>query len=249
MSDDHLSTFWQHIEELRKTLLRVIAIVLIGMAAAACFYPYIFEWISAPIQSAGSEPTPLVILKPTEGIVIAMKVCFWVGLIATSPLWLFQLMLFGLPALKAEEKRGIIPFMVATILFFLLGVAFSYQVTIPLANHYLALFNHSMGVNMWTLSHYIDYSFILMFGNGLAFEVMVILFFLVHYRWVSYATLKEKRKYFIVSAFIFSAIITPPDIMTQLLLAVPLCLLYEVATLYARLRQARTQQAERHSFK
>jgi sec-independent protein translocase protein TatC len=241
MSNEKLSTFWQHIEEFRLTLLKIIAIICIGTAIAACFYPYIFQWLSAPLNDTASNTPSLIILKPTEGIIIAMKVCFWVGLAATSPIWLFQLLLFILPALKSEEKKGILPFLLATILFFFLGVFFSYQVTIPLANHYLMAFNLSMGVNMWTLSHYVDYSFILMFGNGLAFEVTVILFFLVHYGWVTHHTLREKRKYFIVSAFIFSAIITPPDIMTQLLLAIPLTLLYEAAIIYAKLRKSNTK--------
>lgn len=246
MGDEELSSFGQHLEELRRTLLKMFGTILIGMAVAAFFYPTLFQWISAPLHeistqflsthSATANVPPLLILKPTEGLIVALKICFWTGLVATSPLWLWQFLFFLLPALRAEEKRAIVPFMIATLLFFFLGILFSVQVVIPLANHYLAVFNLEMGFNMWSLSHYIDYTFILLFGNGLAFEVAVLLFFLVHYHWASAAMLIEKRKYFIVCAFIFAAIVTPPDVLTQLLLAIPLSLLYEFAILYAKIR-------------
>lgn len=232
MSNEQNTTFWEHIQELRTTLLKMIIIILLGTTIAACFYPYLFTLIKTPLDTLHGTPK-LVILKPTEGIVIALKVSFWTGLITTSPLWLFQFLLFFLPALKSEEKRGIFPLFVALLLFFFIGVTFSYQVTIPLANHYLLLFNENLGVNMWTLGNYIDYTFVLLLGNGLAFEVMVILFFLVHFQWVTQKQLREKRKYFILGAFVFSALITPPDVITQLLLAIPLSLLYEIAILYS----------------
>lgn len=242
MNDSIHATFWHHVEELRHTLLRVVAIIVLGMAISACFYSTIFQFITAPVAVGEAGVPQLIILKPTEGITIAIKVCFWTGLVGTSPLWLIQLLQFILPALEAREKQGLVPFFLAIIVFFALGGSFSYFVTIPIANHYLALFNNNMGINMWTLSNYIDYSFLLILGNGLAFEIAVILFFLVHYRWISPQTLREKRRYYIVAAFIFSAIITPPDVITQLTLALPLTLLYELAIVYAKLREYPVKQ-------
>lgn len=231
MSDLSYATLWDHFEELRKRLLFAIAVVVLGMGVAALFYEPLFAAITAPLSGGR-----LVILKPTEGIVIAMKVCFWVGLVATSPLWMLQLSLFIIPALHGGERRLLLPLGAALLLFFLLGSYFCYAVTLPLANHYLLLFNSSMGENLWSLESYIDYSFLLLLGNGLAFEVAVLLLFAVHVGLFSADALVGKRRLYILFAFIFSAIVTPPDAITQIALALPLTLLYELAILYAKFR-------------
>lgn len=146
------------------------------------------------------------------------------------------MMQFIAPALQTKERRWMVPFVVLSLIFLSLGMAFSYFITIPLANQFLSSFNSEIGVNMWTLSSYLDYTIILLLSNALAFELCVILMFLVHFRKLSAEKLISMRRYAIVSIFIASAILTPPDIFTQFMLAIPLILIYELAIIYARLR-------------
>lgn len=301
--NDH-ATFWEHVEELRSCLIKIIFIIILGMLTTFLFYPSIISILSLPFENlqkqsqaelseqkvnytkiSNLKTTPqlytlpqgtkyvaplsegvkkeneniyhietngfltyeslttekkLIILGPTEGLMTAFKVSFWVGLSLTSPFWLYLLAAFITPALQREEAQALFPFFFFSICFFSLGVLFSYLVTIPFANNYLTLFNEEVGKNLWSLTYYLDYTLILMLANGIAFETGVVLFFLVHYRFITHDTMIQKRRYAIVGAFILGAILTPPDIMTQLMLALPLIILYEAAILYAAFLSKKT---------
>ena len=165
-----------------------------------------------------------------------MKLCFWIALVGTSPIWIFFVLQFVAPALKGREQRLVIPFLLLSLTFLLLGSLFAFFVTIPIANEYLYAFNQGIGINLWTLSNYLDYTLIVLLANALGFELCVLLFFLVHFRFVSAQTLKEKRRLMVVCAFAVSAILTPPDILTQIMLALPLIGFYELSILYANIR-------------
>ncbi len=176
----------------------------------------------------------LLILGPIEAMVTTLKVCFFVGLIASSPFWLYLILHFIAPAIDLKFYKLIVPFLISSLFFMGLGGFFAYFVTLPLANQYLTLFNEEIGLNLWSLSNYMDYTVILLIGNALSFEMAVIAIFLVHYGILSEIQLKEGRRYFIVAAFILSAILTPPDVFTQVMLAIPLIILYEFIILYAK---------------
>lgn len=175
----------------------------------------------------------LVILGPIEGMLASIKISFLAGIVGTSPLWLFFLLQFLTPALYANEKRLVLPFLALSFVFLAAGFFFAFFVTIPFANKYLKLFNDGIGINLWTLSHYIDYTAALLLSGALAFELAVILFFLVHFGLITAEALRRKRRLAIVAAFIIGAVLTPPDVLTQLMLAIPLIVLYEVSILYA----------------
>ena len=143
-------------------------------------------------------------------------------------------MKFFAPALDEVGQKALIPFVLISEIFLFMGAFFAYFITIPIANRYLFNFNETLGTNLWTLSHYLDYTLLLLVGNALAFELTVIGFFLVHFQLMDYLFLKDKRRYMIVLAFILGAFLTPPDVITQILLAVPLIGLYELMVLYAK---------------
>lgn len=187
-----------------------------------------------------SSPHFLVVLGPLEGLLTSLKVSFWVGLVLSSPFWISFMIRFILPALYPKERRLVTPFLALSFLFLGIGCAFGYYITLPLANHYLRMFNQGIGVNFWSLSHYLDYTLSLILANALAFEIAVILLFLVQSGIVTAETLISKRRHVIVGAFVVGALLTPPDILTQFLLAIPLILLYEVILLYARLTRKTT---------
>lgn len=180
----------------------------------------------------------LLILGPLDGMLISLKASLWVGLIATSPAWIFFLLKFIYPALRKREKRLLIPFLTLSFVFISLGILFSHFITIPLANSYLQTFNLGIGLNLWTLSNYIDYTFFLMLANAIAFELGIVLLLLVHCGVLKADWMRSKRRHMIVLAFILGALLTPPDILTQFMLAIPLIGLYECAILYARVRQS-----------
>jgi sec-independent protein translocase protein TatC len=178
----------------------------------------------------------LVLFGPTEGMLTAFKVCLWLGLLISSPFWAALLLRFILPALYPHEKRWILLFFGGTLIAMIAGIAFAQYVTIPIANRYLELFNASIGRNLWSLAHYLDYTFMLMIASGFAFEMGLALFLLVHMGLLTAEGMVAKRRHMIVVAFILGALLTPPDVPTQLMLAFPLIGLYELAICYAKIK-------------
>lgn len=180
--------------------------------------------------------TPLAIFSPGQGILLAFKICFLSTLVLTSPLWLAVCLKFILPGLKKGEQALIFPFLGLTFLMVGCGCLAAYYITIPFANAYLLTFNEALGVNLWGLEEYLDYTLLLLATHAAAFEIGVVLLFLVHQRILTPKLLISNRKHAIVGAFILGAILTPPDIFTQLSLASLLILIYEGAILYAKYR-------------
>lgn len=316
--DEAFASFWEHAEELRKTLLRVLFVI--GTSALLCFacYEPLIAFLTRPFHEllasqeerleyvrihntesrakvltlpehslvsqefshhveavyqplvgkaaasrygnfqleAGITPTNykiapggslvylkpiqsntgLVILSPTEGFLTAFKVSLWSGMLLSAPLWAFLLAQFFIPGLRIHERQLILPFITTSIVFIALGCFLAFTVTIPAANHYLASFNTSIGTNLWSLSHYLNYTLFLMLANGIAFELGAVGAFAVHMGKISAGALIAKRRFAIVGAFVLAAILTPPDVLTQFLLAIPLIGLYEALILYARFR-------------
>lgn len=177
----------------------------------------------------------LVIFGPVEGMVTAFKVCFWVSLVATAPFWLYFVLQFIVPAMKSHERRLLGPFLSLSAVFFVGGILFAYFVTLPLANAFLWAFNAEMGNNLWSLANYLDYTLFLLLANAFAFEVSLFLFFLVHLGVISVEWMTSHRRHMIITALVAAALLTPPDVPSQLMLAIPLIGLYEAAFLYARI--------------
>ena len=299
MDHEESALFWDHVSELRKTLIHIFVWILIGSCLCFIFYQPIIAILTYPLHKKTvrspqvyevkqerlfnheshaiiyhSSRTPsyvskgshllengsyfippggyldvektvpsqnLIVLGPLEGISTVFKVCFWLGLVITSPAWGFALLRFISPALKGNERGLILPFISLSYFFIITGILFAYFLTIPAANLYLSAFNSGIGTNLWTLSHYLDYTFFLVMANGVAFEMGLILLFLVHLRVLSMEIMVNYRKYMIVLSFIVGALLTPPEILTQLMLAIPLMILYELAIFYARFRRSKKQ--------
>lgn len=295
--DENLADFWEHVEELRKTLIRSVSVVAIGFLLFLIFYKPILHLLapypaqrstsgltrkkveriqitnqsaktatfelpegatllsgSAPITKIEEKKTYLVspgetlfyeeildpsflILGPIEGVSLVLKICFWLSLASTAPVWGWLWLQFILPGLRKEERVALFPFLVLSIVCLATGMILAYTITLPLANQYLLSFNHSIGHNAWTLTHYIDYLLLLCLGHAVAAELALLLFILVHFRLISAEELIRKRRLMIVVAFILGALLTPPDVLTQLLLAIPLTILYEAAIYYAKKRR------------
>ena len=152
--------------------------------------------------SFATKSHPLALLSPLEGMQTTLKICFWIGFAGTSPFWLWFIGRYLYPALHAGERKLLLPFFSLSVLFLGLGALFAYFATIPLSNEMLSAFNAEIGTNLWSFSHYIDYTFLLMLANGLAFEIALLLFFCVHSGLLSADYMKSKRRHMILTAFI-----------------------------------------------
>lgn len=227
--DEQWGTIWDHINELRRSLIQCLLIIGIGFIIVLIFHQQIFNFLIYRTDEA-----PLLILGPLDGMILVFKTCFWLSLTFTAPFWGWSILRFIQPGLKESEKIILLPFMVFSLLFMVGGMALAQYITIPLTNEVLTSFNSTIGQNAWTLGHYINYVILIHLGHGIAAQITLILFLLVHYRFILPNQLSLKRRYVIVFAFILGALLTPPDILTQLLLALPLIALYEIAIIYSR---------------
>lgn len=222
------ATFSEHLAELRSTLIQILAIIGASATLAFLFADRLIFLFTSHVENE------LVLLSPTEGLTLTLRLSVWVGLIASLPLWMLPLLRFLKPALYSEEVKRLLPFFALSFLFVLLGLTIAYELTLPLTNHYFFAFNATLGRNLWSLSAYIDYVLGLLFAHALAFEMAPILWLLIHLKIVNYPFLKSKRRHGIVLAFILGAVFTPPDVLSQLLLAIPLMGLFELAIQYSR---------------
>lgn len=222
-----LTSVWDHVEDLRWTLIK--SLVWIVLTSTVTIY-YHQDLIQLLLQGA----PPLAVFSPTEGIVITFKVCLYTSLFLSAPFWLWEVLKFISPALKENERRIVIPFFLTSIAFMITGCFLACSITIPLSNQYLMSFNATMAQNLWGLSEYLDYTFLLMLAHGFAFECGVLLLLLVHLGLIKDSTLIKGRRYSILGSFILAALLTPPDVFSQVMLALPLIGFYEMAIGYAK---------------
>lgn len=236
--DDFQTSFWSHVEDLRKVLLQILCIIFLGFLASLLFQDSLLSLITAPLYHAVPN-AKLALLSPIEGFMASLKISLWASLILTLPLWIVPIIQFIAPALHTHERRAILPFVIASIAAIALGLSAAYYLTLPLANAYFYQFNESIGTNLWSLSAYLDFSLMLLFGHALVVECGLALLFLVHYGLISTDSLRRKRRLAIIGAFIVGALVTPPDVPSQLMVAIPLVGMYELSILYSSLRTSR----------
>lgn len=220
--------FWDHLEALRRTLLWVLAIMACGFLVCFYFYPQIYK-ICFPLNGQ-----PLVLLSPLEGLTVTFRVAFYMGVALTAPFWLWMFFRFLQPALKSGERSFCLLFIVVSLFSLALGFFAAITFTIPLANEMLYAFNETIGQNLWTLSEYFSFSALVLLGNVLLFQFIGLLGLLVHFGYLSPETMVEWRRVSILSFFILATLITPPDVPTQLAVAIPLVLCYELGILYGK---------------
>ncbi len=233
-------TFWEHLDELRSTFIWVFCTIAVGVALCLFFFSPLLHLLLIPLENQ-----PLILLGPLEGMETTLKICFWVGLVATSPLWLFFVAQFIAPAFTQKQRIAFVPFAAFSFIFSGAGILFAYWITLPLANQMLYAFNAEIGINLWSYNSYISYTFLLLLANALAFEITLLMFFCVHIGLFTPAYMQSKRKVMILVAFILGALLTPPDVFTQVMIALPLIGLYELALLYARLIQRKKHGSDR----
>lgn len=220
-----------HLIELRRRLLYCIAAIVVAFGVSYWFAEDIFGFLVQPLLHAGQKT--VIYTQLFEAFLVKVKVAFFAAMMIAFPIIANQLWQFVAPGLYRQEKRALLPFLLATPLLFVCGAALAYYMAIPMALHFLLGFQGDVGgVHQQALPAIGNYLSIVMqflFAFGLAFLLPVLLMLLERAGIVTRKQLIGARRYAIVGATAIAAVLTPPDLMSQVLLAVPLILLYEVA--------------------
>ena len=229
--DDSRAPLLDHLVELRRRLLWSFA--ALGAAFALCLYfaRPIFGFLVQPLLRAGQGR--IIYTDIFEAFFAEVKVAFFAAIMLAFPIMAIQLWQFVAPGLYAKEKRAFLPFLIMTPVLFLTGASLAYFVAMPLALHFLLGYQGTIGgiqqEALPAVGNYLNFVTKFLFGFGVAFLLPVLLMLLERAGIVTRAQLKAGRRYAIVGAFAIAAVLTPPDVVSQLILAVPLVLLYELA--------------------
>jgi len=224
-----------HIADLRKRLMISSAFFVIAFFACFFVYDVILGWMMVPIEAVLPEGSRMVAIEVQETFFTALKVAFFSAFLVSLPVIFWQFWLFMSPGLYENEKKLVIPFVISATFMFLVGASFAYYVVVPYGFEFLVTFGSQVVAVMPSIGKYVTFFTKLMFGFGIAFEMPVITFFLATIGLVNDEMLKSFFKYAIVLIFVLSALLTPPDIITQFLMAGPLIILYGVSIYIAKI--------------
>ena len=227
-------TFISHLIELRSRLLRSIVAIVVVLV---CLFPWakdIYAALAAPLLKALPHGSTMIATDVTGTFLVPLKVTLMAAFLIALPYVLYQMWAFVAPGLYHHEKRLALPVIFSSVIFFALGMAFAYFIVFPIAFGFFAGYTPT-GVQMMTdIDKYLSFVLTMFVAFGITFEVPVVVVVLVRLGVVSLEKLRSIRGYVIVGAFIVGAIFTPPDVLSQVMLAVPLWLLYELGLLVAR---------------
>jgi len=227
--------FISHLIELRTRLLRIVIGMLVVFIALFPFANEVYALLAEPLLSQLPSGGQMIATGVTTPFFVPLKVAMMAAFLIALPHTLYQVWAFVAPGLYAHEKKFMVPVIIAASLLFLAGMAFAYFLVFPVVFGFI-IGTVPQGVAVMTdIGNYLDFVMTLFFAFGLAFEVPIAVVMAVYFDWVSIDKLRESRGYVIVGAFVIGAIFTPPDIISQFMLAVPMWLLYELGIIVARI--------------
>ena len=224
-----------HLQELRKRL--ILSFIAVGAGFILCYAlaQPIFEILAKPLLRVMPAGGSLIFTSVAEAFFTYMKVAFIAGLILASPFVLYQIWAFVAPGLYQKEKRYVVPFVLGGSLFFAMGVLFGYFVAIPIGFKFLLGYATDFIKPMPSMKEYLSFSIKFLLAFGLVFEFPVVLVLLAKIGVIDAKMLARQRKYAILLIFVFAAVMTPPDIVSQVLMALPLMGLYELSILLSKI--------------
>lgn len=230
-----------HLIELRQRLIYALTAVLVGFAVSYAFAPDIYAFLVHPLATAATgENRRLIYTGLTEAFTTYIKLALWTGCFIAFPIIASQIWMFVAPGLYKNERRAFLPFLMATPVFFLAGAAVAYYVVFPMAWRFFLSFEmpgttESLPIQLEArVSEYLSLSMTVIFAFGMAFELPVVLVLLARAGVISAAKLSNFRRYAVVLIFVFAAVVTPPDLISMLSLALPMMLLYELSIFGAK---------------
>ena len=234
-----------HLAELRNRLLRSLACVFVIFLGLSVFANDIYALVAGPLLAQLPEQSSMIATEVAAPFLVPFKLTFFVAVLVSVPYLLYQAWAFVAPGLYQNERRLVLPLISSSVLLFYLGIAFAFYIVFPLLFAFLTS-TAPVGVTVMTdIGHYLNFILKMFFAFGVAFEVPIAIILLV---WTGIATvesLAKKRPYIIVGAFAAGMLLTPPDIISQVMLAVPVWLLFELGLILGRfIRQKRGDAAE-----
>jgi len=223
-------TFLDHLEDLRGRIIKSLIMVLIGMIFSFFFIPFLLPNIIKPVGK-------LVFISPTEAFTTRIMLAFYGGVFLSSPFLLLQMWIFILSGLRESEKKLLVVFVLISFFLFLFGCSFAYFVILPVGLKFLIGFGTELIVPMITVSRYVSFAGTIVLVFGVIFQMPLIILFLTKIGLVTPYYLSAKRREAILIVFIMAALLTPPDVITQVLMAIPMIFLYETSIIFSKIAQ------------
>ncbi len=234
-------TFLEHLDELRRRIIRAVLGLFVTFVLCFTFSTQIFDFLMGPLQSALPEGGELIATAVPEIFVLHLKMSFFVAIFLSSPIWLSQVWLFIAPGLYDNEKKFAVPFIAFGSFFFIAGAVFAHYVMFPIAVEFFSTFGSQDVEIRLTVSEVFSFYSKVLLAAGAVFQIPTVIFLLARMGLVSASFLWKNFKYAVLIIFIVAAVLTPPDVVTQTLMATPMVALYlfsiGVAWLVGRDRQ------------
>ncbi|MEA3132037.1 MAG: sec-independent protein translocase protein TatC [Paraburkholderia sp.] len=229
-------TFISHLVELRDRIIRAGLAVIVVFVGLVYWAPDIFRLLARPLMQNLPKDGKMIVTDVTGSFFVPMKVTMLVAFVIALPIVLYQIWAFVAPGLYQHEKKLVGPLVGSSYTLFLCGMAFAYFVVFPTIFRVMAHYNAPLGAEMNTdIDNYLSFVLTMFLAFGVTFEVPIVVVLLVRMNVLTIKKLKEIRPYVVVGAFVISAVVTPPDVFSQLILAIPLIVLYEAGIIAARL--------------
>lgn len=244
MSDQ--DTFMSHLVELRERLVRAVLAVL-AVFVVLFIWPGsgpIYDFLALPLMRALPEGTKMIATGVVTPFLVPMKVTAMVALFVALPYVLYQVWAFVAPGLYEHEKKLALPLIIGSTVLFFMGVAFCYYFVFVRVFHFIHQFAPKSITPAPDIEAYFSFVITMFIAFGLTFEIPILVIILVRVGLVEVDKLRDARPYVIVGAFVVAAIVTPPDVISQIMLAVPMCLLYEAGVFFARFVAARAKETQ-----
>ena len=229
-------TFISHLVELRDRIIRAGIAVIVVFVGLVYWAPDIFKLLARPLMMNLPKDGKMIVTDVTGSFFVPMKVTMLVAFVIALPIVLYQVWAFVAPGLYQHEKKLVMPLVGSSYTLFLCGMAFAYFVVFPTIFRVMAHYNAPLGAEMTTdIDNYLSFVLTMFLAFGVTFEVPIVVVLLVRMGILTVPKLKQIRPYVVVGAFVVSAVVTPPDVFSQLILAIPLIVLYEAGIIAARL--------------
>ena len=242
--------FISHLEELRKRLVYCAITAGCGFVVAYVFFrEKLFQLLIAPLKEVMPEGDQLIFTNLPEMFFAELKVAFIAGLLAAAPVIFYQLWMFVAPGLYQKEKKHVIPFAISSTILFVGGGLFGYFVVFPFGFKFFIGFSNEYVKALPKVKEYLSFSMKLLLAFGFVFELPVVIFFLSKIGIVTPEILRKKRKYAILLTFALAAILTPPDVITQCMMAGPLIILYEIGIFVSMLAKKKKEEKKEQKEK
>ncbi|MBI9083227.1 MAG: twin-arginine translocase subunit TatC [Desulfobacterales bacterium] len=227
--------FTDHLEELRNRLIVCFIAVGVGFVLAYGFKEQLFTILTRPLIEAMNPGDKLVFTGLPEAFFTYLKVAFLTGLLLAAPVLIYEFWMFIAPGLYRRERLLMAPIVILSSFFFLAGALFGYFVVFPFGFRFFLGFASESIRALPSMKEYLSFASKLLLAFGLAFELPIVITFMAKIGLVTVPFLKKNRKYALLVFFIFAAIITPPDVVTQIMMALPMMLLYEISIIGAKI--------------